>query len=58
MNFRRINLQVSAEVFNLLNDGTYQIFDPLRKSGRQINGNNIAVRRFGRQWQIGAKIAF
>jgi hypothetical protein len=55
---RGLNLQFSAEVFNLLNDGTYQIFNPLTESGQQINGQNVAIRRFGRQWQLGFKMAF
>jgi hypothetical protein len=54
----RVNLQVSAEIFNLLNDGTYMIYDPLSQSGAQVNGINGAVRRFGRRWQIGMKLAF
>ena len=55
---RGLNMQVSAEVFNLLNDGTYQIYNPLTQTGEQVNGNNTAIRRFGRQWQIGMKLAF
>ena len=49
-------MQLSAEVFNLLNDGTYQVW--VGGAGQQINGNNIAIRRFGRQWQLGVKMAF
>ena len=55
---RQLNLQFTAEVFNLLNDGTYLIYDPVSETGEQVNGNNVSTRRFGRQWQIGAKIAF
>jgi hypothetical protein len=55
---RGLNMQFSAEIFNLLNDGTYIIFDPVLESGRQINGVNTATRRFGRQWQLGLKLAF
>jgi hypothetical protein len=55
---RNMNMQLSAEVFNLLNDGTYQIYNPFIEVGEQINGNNIALRRFGRRWQIGVKFAF
>jgi len=51
-------MQISVELFNLLNDGTYLVYDPLTDTGRQINGNNIAIRRFGREWQIGFKLAF
>jgi hypothetical protein len=55
---RGLNMQISLELFNMLNDGTYLVYDPLFDSGRQINGTNIAVRRFGRQWQVGFKLAF
>ena len=46
------NLQLSAEIFNLLDDGTYQI------QGVQVNGRNTAVRRFGRRWQVGMRLSF
>lgn len=49
---RGLNMQLSAEIFNLLNDGTYFI------DGFQVNGNNQAFRNFGRQWQLGMKLAF
>ena len=55
---RRLNMQISAEVFNLLNDGTYTIWNPLTNSGQQVNGVNTAFRRFGRRWQLGFKLAF
>lgn len=55
---RGLNMQVSAEVFNLLNDGTYIVYNQFQRAGFQVNGNNGAVRRFGRQWQVGMKIAF
>ena len=42
----------------MLNDGTYQIYNPLLEAGQQINGENVAVRRFGRRWQLGFKMAF
>ncbi len=45
------NGQVSVEVFNLFNDGTYQVY-------RQVNGMNDATNRFGRQWQLGLSLAF
>jgi hypothetical protein len=55
-----MNLQVSAEVFNVLDDGTYQIFNPspFFQRGIQVNGVNEAQRRFGRRWQVGMKLAF
>ena len=55
---RQLNLQLSAEVFNALNDGTYIIYDPISQTGEQINGTNGAIRRFGREWQLGMKLAF
>jgi hypothetical protein len=55
-----MNLQLSIEVFNALNDGTYQVYNPspFVSRGIQINGRNEAIRRFGRRWQLGAKLAF
>jgi hypothetical protein len=53
-----MNLQLTAEVFNLLDDGTYQIYNPFVERGIQINGRNEAQRRFGRRWQVGIRIAF
>jgi hypothetical protein len=55
---RDLNMQLSAEIFNLLNDATYQVFDPLTETGTQINGNNNSVFRFGRRWQLGMRLAF
>jgi len=55
---RNLNMQLSVEVFNLLNDGTYQIYNPAIELGEQINGTNTAIRRFGRRWQLGVKFAF
>lgn len=54
----RLNLQLSAEVFNVFDEGTYQIYNPAFKRGAQFNGVNEARRRFGRQWQLGMKLAF
>ncbi len=55
---RGMNGQASVEVFNLLNDNTYQIYDPFSQTGQQVNGNNNATKRFGRQWQLGLRLAF
>jgi len=55
---RGTNLQISAEVFNLLNEGVYQIYNPNAEAGFQVNGRNDARRLFGRRWQIGFKLAF
>jgi hypothetical protein len=51
-------MQISAEVFNLLNDGTTIVWDQALESGQQINGRNNQFNRFGRQWQLGLKLAF
>ena len=53
-----MNLQLSMEVFNLLNDGTYYIYNPFLELGRQVNGRNEALRRFGRQFQVQMKLTF
>jgi hypothetical protein len=55
---RGLNMQISAEVFNLLNDGTLLIYNPLNQTGQQINGTNVDINRFGRRWQLGFKLAF
>ena len=55
---RGVNGQASVEVFNLFNDGTYQVFSPLARSGQQVNGINEAIQRFGREWQLGLRLAF
>ena len=51
MNVGKENLQLSAEIFNLLNDDTLTILS-------ETDGNNAAVRRFGRQFQVGLRLAF
>ena len=48
---KSFHLQASAEIFNLFSDSTV-ILD-----GR-IDGTNSGVRRFGRQFQIGLRLAF
>lgn len=55
---RALNLQFSAEVFNVLDDATYEIYNPDLETGYRINGVNNARREFGRRWQLGARIAF
>mgnify|MGYP003573187189 CR=1 FL=1 len=50
-------MQLSADIFNLLNDGTRIIWDPITQTGQYVNGNFINQRfRFGRQWQLGMKL--
>ena len=53
-----LNLQLSAEIFNLLNDGTYFVYNPTFRRGVQVNGENEFVRNFGRRWQVGMKVSF
>ena len=53
-----VNLQLSAEIFNALNDRTYIVYNPFFERGQQVNGRNEATRRFGRQWQVGMKLAY
>lgn len=55
---RKLNLQLSAEVFNALDDDTYLIYNPFFESGQRLNGINEAQRRFGRRWQLGVRAAF
>ena len=55
---RGTNLQISAEVFNLFNEGIYQVYNPDLELGFQLNGVNDARRLFGRRWQVGFKLAF
>ena len=55
---RRANMQLSAQIFNLLNDDTEIIYNNFTDTGQRVNGVNDSFYRFGRQWEIGAKIAF
>jgi hypothetical protein len=55
---RGLNLQLAAEIFNVLDDGTYQVYNPNFETGFQINGNNDARFEFGRRWQLGMRLAF
>jgi hypothetical protein len=50
-NLPHVNAQVSAEVFNLLNDDTFMI-------EWRLNNENIKVRRQGRRFQVGFRLAF
>ncbi|ANM30207.1 hypothetical protein ABI59_12415 [Acidobacteria bacterium Mor1] len=53
-----VTAELSLEVFNLLNDDTYRIYNEFLEIGTQINGVNDATRRFGRQYQLGVRVAF
>ena len=55
---RGMNLQISAEVFNLLDERVYQVYNPYSEGGRQINGSNEATVTQGRMFQIGCKLSF
>ncbi len=52
------NLQLTAEIFNLLNDGTLIVWNQFLRAGRQVNGRNDSFRRFGREFQLGLRLAF
>jgi hypothetical protein len=54
---RGLNMQLSADILNVLNDGTRIIWDPISQTGQNVNGVNTGTRfRFGRQWQLGMKL--
>ncbi len=55
---RGMNMQLAAEIYNVLNDGTYIVYNPFEERGLQINGQNEATRRFGRQFQMSMKLSF
>jgi hypothetical protein len=48
---RSVYLGLSAEVFNLLEDDTVVL-------GDRIDGVNSGVQRFGRRYQLGARLSF
>ena len=54
---RGLNMQLSADILNALNDGTRIIWDPVQQVGTNVNGINRGTRfRFGRAWQLGMKL--
>jgi len=53
-----MNLQLTAEVFNLMNSDTYIVYNNVLNQGRIINGQADSGRLFGRQYQIGVRLAF
>ena len=55
---RGLNLQFSVEVFNLLDDRTYTIYNDFLGIGREVNGTPQAYRRWGRSLQLGFRAAF
>ncbi len=54
----RMNLQLTASVYNLLNDQVYRIYNGGLQFGRQLNGNNEAERLAGRRFEVGFRLAF
>ena len=50
--------QLAVEVFNVLNDGTYKVYNPDLETGFQINGVDDAQFEFGRRWQLGMRMQF
>jgi len=54
----RMNMQLALEIFNVLNEGTYKVYNIFREEGRQINGINEAYREFGRRFQLSARVSF
>ncbi len=55
---RRGNLQLSLEVFNLLDERVYQVYNPATESGVQINGRNEATVTNGRRFQVSGRFTF
>ena len=56
---RGLNLQLSAEVFNLLNDGTYTDLQPVdSRPASRSTAERRARARFGRRGSSGMKMAF
>jgi len=53
-----MNLQLSLEIFDLLNEGTYIVYNQFQETGFQLNGENDAYRRFGRRFQLGFRLSF
>ena len=55
---RGVNLQLSAEIFNVFNNDFLRVYNPALGLGRRFNGQNESIRDFGRQWQLGMKLNF
>ena len=53
-----MNLQISIEIFNLLGDRYYAVYNPQAGYGRQLNGKNDATLTPGRQYQLGFRLTF
>lgn len=55
---RGMTLQLMALVDNLLNDGTYIVYNGQIGYGQQVNGNDDATRRFGRRYEMSMRLQF
>jgi len=53
-----MNLQIQAKIFNVLGEDTYVVYNTFTKAGEQVNGTDDATRRFGRQYEVGMRLAF
>jgi hypothetical protein len=53
-----MNLQLSTEVYNLLDERVYQVYNPQNESGQQINGRNEAIITLGRRFLLAGKLTF
>ena len=54
-----LDMQLSVDVFNLLNDGAYQVYDAVYGHAQNVNEINQNARlRFGRRWQLGLRLSY
>jgi hypothetical protein len=53
-----MNLQLAVDVFNLLNDRTYVVYNQFLELGDQVNGYNDAYNRIGRTYQLSMRLSF
>jgi outer membrane receptor protein involved in Fe transport len=55
---RSAQIGTSLEIYNLLSDRKYTIYNSATGFGQQVNGQNDAYRTPGRQYQLGLRVAF
>jgi hypothetical protein len=53
-----MNLQTAVDIFNLMNDRKYMIYDQFAETGYQLNGVNAGTTRIGRTYQLSMKLSF
>jgi hypothetical protein len=53
-----LNMQVSAEVYNLFDEPNPRIWNPTSQQGFIVNGNAERFFLYGREWQLGLKLSF